>query len=244
MGTTLVQDGEVLDLAAPSGGCTKDLVYLIAGIAGVALSTVSSADAAAGARASFSVEGVHKLPKNSSETWTEGQPVYWDATNQQCSTDPTVGLPIGNTAAAAASTTTTGIVNLNEVGLTGRHYVLRKHALIAAINAGFTLIPAVAGAKIRMHDIKAVAVGGAVTSVTTVDVKGTQSSSVVKLVAFAQANLTQSAVVRDGGTGGTVLADGASYAPCDAGTPVTVGITGSNITVATAIDFLVTYSLE
>jgi predicted RecA/RadA family phage recombinase len=244
MGTTFIQDGDVLELAAPSGGCTSGLVYIIAGIAGIAQFTVSSSAASAGARTTFYVEGVHTLPKASSETWTEGQPAYWDATNAQCSTDPTVGLPIGRVALAAASSTTTGAVNLNEVSLTGRMYPIRKRLTVAAINAGATLVPAVPGAKIRLHDMAAIAVGGAVTSVTTVDVKGTQSTSVVKLVAFAQANLTQSAMVRAGGTGGTLLADGASFAPCDANTAITAGITGSSITVATNVDFIGTYSLE
>lgn len=120
---------------------------------------------------------------------------------------------------------------------------IRSHATIAAINAGFTLLPAVVGYKYRMVECLAIAVGGNVTSVTTVDVKGVQSS-LVKLVAFAQAQLTRSAVLRTGATGAAVLADAASFDPCDANTAITVDITDSDITVATHVDFIFSFVLE
>ena len=94
-----------------------------------------------------------------------------------------------------------------------------------------------------MVNCKAIAVGGAAAAVTTVDVLGTQTTS-QKLVAFAQANLTQSTVLTAGGTGTTVLADGASFVANDAGTAVTVGKTGSDVTTATHIDVIFDYVLE
>jgi hypothetical protein len=119
---------------------------------------------------------------------------------------------------------------------------VRQRFTIAQVNAGATLVPAVAGKAIRMVTCKAIAVGGAAGAVTTVDVLGT-STTARKLVAFAQANLTQSAVLTDGGTGAAVLADGASYTANDAGTAVTVGKTGSNVTTATHIDVIFDYVL-
>ena len=113
------------------------------------------------------------------------------------------------------------------VSITGMVQNVRQRFTIAEINAGATLVPAVAGKSIRMVTCKAIAVGGAAGAVTTVDVLGTLSTG-RKLVAFAQANLTQSTVLTDGGTGAAVLADGASYTANDAGTAVTVGKTGSN----------------
>jgi len=94
---------------------------------------------------------------------------------------------------------------------------VRQRFTIAEVNAGATLVAAVAGKSIRMVSCKAIAVGGAAGAVTTVDVLGTLSTG-RKLVAFAQANLTQSTVLTDGGTGAAVLADGASYTANDAGT--------------------------
>ncbi len=119
----------------------------------------------------------------------------------------------------------------------------RQRFTIAEINAGATLLPAISGKSYRMVAAKAIAVGGAAGAVTTVDITGTVSTS-RKLVAFAQANLTQSAVVVDGGTGGTVLADGASYTANDSGTAILVSKTGSNVTTATHIDVIFDYVVE
>jgi hypothetical protein len=128
------------------------------------------------------------------------------------------------------------------VSITGMVQNVRQRFTIAEINAGATLVAAVAGKSIRMVSCKAIAVGGAAGAVTTVDVLGTLSTG-RKLVAFAQANLTQSTVLTDGGTGAAVLADGASYTANDAGTAVTVGKTGSNVTTATHIDVIFDYVL-
>lgn len=120
----------------------------------------------------------------------------------------------------------------------------RFAVLTADVNAGLTLLPALAGYKYRLLDGFAIAVGGAAGAVTTVDILGTQSTSSVKLLSFAQANLTQSAIVRAGGTGGTVLADGASFAICDVNTAITIGKTGSSLTTATAIHVFLAYAIE
>jgi hypothetical protein len=122
-------------------------------------------------------------------------------------------------------------------------YTKRTRFTIAQVNAGATLVAAVSGKSIRMVGCKAIAVGGAAGAVTTVDILGTSTTS-RKLVAFAQANLTQSTVLADGGTGGTVLAVGASYTANDTGTAVTIGKTGSNVTTATHIDVIFVYVLE
>ena len=124
-------------------------------------------------------------------------------------------------------------------------YSVRTRFTIAQVNAvgGATLLPAIAGYKYRMVSATAIAVGGAAAAVTTVDILATLSSSRT-LVAFAQASLTQSTVLTAGESGGTVLADGASYTANDANTAVTVGKTGSDITTATHIDILFDYVLE
>jgi hypothetical protein len=121
---------------------------------------------------------------------------------------------------------------------------LRSRVAIADVNAGATLLPAVAGYKYRLIDAKAVAIGGAVGTLTTVDIKATQSTSVVKLVAYAQASLTQSTVLRDGAAGAAVLADGASYVQNDVNTAITIGKTGGTGDTATHVDVELTYALE
>jgi hypothetical protein len=125
--------------------------------------------------------------------------------------------------------------------------VKRQRFTIAEINAGVTLlsaIPATAGPwKYRLVDAMAIAIGGAAAAVTTVDILATQSAGSVKLVAFAQASLTQSAVLRAGGAGATVLANGASFGENDINTAITVGKTGADITTATHIDINIQYEV-
>lgn len=120
----------------------------------------------------------------------------------------------------------------------------RRRCTIAEVNAGVELLPAITGRSYRMTSCKALAVGGAAGAVTTVDVLATQAASSVKLVAYAQASLTQSTVLSDGGTGAAVLADGASYVANDAGTAITVGKTGSSVTTATHVDIVFSYAIE
>lgn len=134
---------------------------------------------------------------------------------------------------------------------TGGHRVRKKgdvqtqrfRVTIAQINAGFTLLAALSGFKYRLIDCLAIAVGGAVGAVTTVDILGTQTSS-VKLLAFAQASLTQSTVLRPGVSGTTVLADGASFVACDNNTAITVNKTGSDVTTATHVDLVLQYAID
>lgn len=119
---------------------------------------------------------------------------------------------------------------------------VRRRFTIAEVNAGANLLPAIAGYNYRLVAARAIAIGGAAGAVTTVDLIGTLSSA-RKLVAYAQVSLTQSTVLRDGDSGAAVLADGASYTANDAGTAITVGKTGADITTATHVDFLVEYAI-
>lgn len=120
----------------------------------------------------------------------------------------------------------------------------RVRVAIADVNAGYSLVPAVPGMKHRLVSASAIAIGGAVATVTTVDILGTQSAAAAKLVAFAQASLTQNAELKSGGTGATILAAGASYVQNDVNTAITVGKTGSDAATATHIDFIVNYATE
>jgi hypothetical protein len=137
-----------------------------------------------------------------------------------------------------------GAIKAVDIGVGGTANQIRVRTTTANVNSGATLLAALPGFAYRIHDISMIAIGGNAATATTVDVLGTQSSASVKLFAGAIANLTQSAVLRAGATGGTVLADGASFAACDANTAITIGKTGSSLATATAIDVLLTYSIE
>ena len=123
---------------------------------------------------------------------------------------------------------------------------VRARVAVADITAGAgaTILPAVEGYAYRLVSATAISVGGAAGAATTVDIVGTLSASARKLVAFAQASLTRSTVLRDGASGAAVLADGASYTRNDVNTPITLGRTGNAITTATHIDVNINYVLE
>ncbi len=134
---------------------------------------------------------------------------------------------------------------VNGVSITGK--IVRQHRqriILADWNAGKTILAAVAGQKYRMVSCSLIAYGGAAGALTTADILATQSAGGVKLLAGAQASLTQSTVIKDGETGGAVLADGASYIANDVATAITAGVTGSDLTTATGIDVLLSYIVE
>ena len=128
----------------------------------------------------------------------------------------------------------------NSVVMSHRHRVT-----VAEINAGHEVLAAVTGLSYRVIDCVAIAYGGAVGTTATVDLLGTQSAGGVKIAAFAQASLTQSAVLSMAQAAGvTVLADASSWIEMDATTAITVGKTGGDADTATGIDFIITYVLE
>lgn len=140
-------------------------------------------------------------------------------------------LPGPNTDLSAAFANSGAVLNV------------RTRFTVEQVNAGATLLSAVPNIKYRMVNCAAIAIGGAAGAVTTVDILGTVSSP-RKLVAFAQANLTQSTYLQPGVTGAAVLADGASFTVNDANTAITVGKTGSDVTTATHIDVIFSYVRE
>lgn len=239
MASNNIQDGEVLGLTMPyavtSGGGVQ-----VGSIFGVATSTYGSGDTGQVATC-----GVWSLAKTSAQAWTEGQKIYWDDTNKRADSDPAVGMLIGTATAAAVNPSSTGYVKLigYDAGTAAGVYHIRKRFTIAEVNAGATLLPARDGFKYRLLDAAAISVGGATAAVTTVDLLATLTTS-RKLVAFAQASLTQSTLLRAGASGAAILADGASFTANDENTALTVGKTGSDITTATHIDFLVSYAID
>ncbi len=125
----------------------------------------------------------------------------------------------------------------------GVEKTLRTRVTLAQLNAGFTLLPAVAGLAYSLIDAMLIAIGGAATTGTSVNIIGTRAAAPVQLVVVAIAALTQSAVVRAGAANAVVLADGASFTPLDVNTPITVITVGAAMTVLTNLDVVVEYTL-
>ena len=130
------------------------------------------------------------------------------------------------------------------VPLWGIQFYKRLRVLTTDVNTGKELLPAIPNFCYQMVSMAEISYGGAAATCTTVDIKGTQGASSVKLMAGGQAALTQSALVVAGVTsGGTILADGASFMVCDVNTAINVGATTNNLATSTGIDFLVEFVL-
>lgn len=242
MARTIFHDDWSVDLVAPSGGVTVGVPLLIGNLFVIPSVTVAAGKPFAGTR-----RGVHTLPKTSAQAWTAGDLIYFDAANSRLDNTPGIGPAVAMAPVAAANPSSTGVVVLLGIAAVGSGrgtQVTTQQLTIAQINAGVTLLPAQPGRKYRMVGCKAIAYGGAVGATTTVDVLGTQAAAPVKLISFAQANLTQSTELRDGATGATILADGASFLDCDANTPITVGKTGASLTTATGVLFIFEYAID
>lgn len=93
MAANYVQQGAVVTVVSPSGGVSSGDGVLIGSLFGVATASV-----AAGADLEIAVEGVFELPCNASDNFTQGAPVYWDATAGECvdtaTTDKEIGLAL------------------------------------------------------------------------------------------------------------------------------------------------------
>lgn len=123
---------------------------------------------------------------------------------------------------------------------------VRRRVTQAQVNAGFTLVAATPKMAYRIVDLTMIAIGGAASGATSVDIIATSGAATVRPFVVAVAALTQSAVVKPNSANVTVLADGASYVALDANTAIAVGKQsgGSNLATATNIDVILTYTAE
>jgi hypothetical protein len=204
-------------------------------------------DVGAGVQVNTTYIGAFRFPCGSAVVAAKNADAFYDTVNRTIVVAPGTGIIfVGKFVNAKTNGQTSTLIELNAISAVQdvREFVLRSRLTIAQINAGATLLPAIAGYRYRLNNARMIAIGGAATGATTVDVLGTQSASSVKLMASAVAGLTQSAVLAAGAANGAVLADGASFAPCDVNTAITANKTGSNVATATHVDFLLEYALD
>ena len=127
---------------------------------------------------------------------------------------------------------------------------LRVRATVAQVNAGLIILPALPGFGYRIVDAALIAIGGAATGATSVDLLGTKAGSASRPVVVAAAALTQSTMVRTGAVPAagsvTLLADGASFTKHDPNTAlsITKQSGGSDLATSTHVDLLLTYVVE
>ena len=103
-----------------SSGATLTITALSAVVSGAGLLAgtifgVAAGDIALGAEGTINLTGVYDLPKVGSQAWTVGAKVYWDASEDECTTTATDNTLIGVAVLAVGSGAgdTTGRVRLN-----------------------------------------------------------------------------------------------------------------------------------
>jgi predicted RecA/RadA family phage recombinase len=102
-----IQPGNVIDVAAPSGGVVSGALVIIGSVIGVAQTTE-----VAGVVVPLVTAGVFELPKASAQAWTVGTKVYWDATNSVATTTASGNTLIGHVVAGAANPSAVGRVKI------------------------------------------------------------------------------------------------------------------------------------
>lgn len=114
-------------------------------------------------------------------------------------------------------------------------------AQLTTAGLAFTSCPALPGVRWRLVDAMMIAIGGAATTSTSINIAGTVSAAAAELLVVAVAALTQSALVRAGAANAVILANGASFTQMDANAALIAHSVGGTPTVATAIDMTIDY---
>lgn len=143
----------------------------------------------------------------------------------------------GVTEIAASKNAVRDKIVLIDAAIALRPTVVRVTATISEINAGKTLIAAVTGKKIQVTNIS-VLVQGAFGAVTSVEI---EDESAVEVISYAQAQLTDGAILAPDSTGVTLKAG--FGAPLTVAEALVVTKTGSDITTATDAVFTISYVL-
>ena len=107
-----IQPGKMLSAVAAAAVASGDVVVHGATVG------VAAGAAALGEAYEYATVGVYDLPKTTSQVWSLGQALYWDAATGKVTSVFAGGLPLVGTAAAGAlSAATTGAVRLGSVAV-------------------------------------------------------------------------------------------------------------------------------
>jgi len=112
MAGNFVQEGCVIELAAPTGGVVGGTAILVGSLVLIPMVT-----AAQTVRTTFARAGVFTVAKATGVAWTEGQILYFDSAAGNFATAASAtARRAGFATLAAASGDTTGTVLLNNIG--------------------------------------------------------------------------------------------------------------------------------
>jgi pyridoxine 5'-phosphate synthase PdxJ len=109
----------------------------------------------------------------------------------------------------------------------------------AELNAGVLVLPGVAKRAITVVDAFVRAIGGAVTANTSVDIVDSVTGTVA--VSFAQAQLTENAILRAGATGATATNLGLTLGTGEGLKVINVGTAADTVTT---LDYQILYIVE
>jgi len=109
----------------------------------------------------------------------------------------------------------------------------------AELNAGILVLPGVAKRAITVVDAWVRAKGGAVTANTSIDIVDSATGTVA--VSFAQAQLTENAILRAGATGATATNCGTALATGEGLKIINVGTAADTVTT---VDYQILYTVE
>ena len=133
------------------------------------------------------------------------------------------------------------------VTLTTHPHTTRTRVTLAQVNAGYTLLPALAGYAYRLTNWSVTAIGGAAATATSVDLIGTRGAVAVRPAVNAVSAMSENTRIGLGHANSVILAAGASFTPLDANTALTIGTqaaSAGNLATCTHVDVTLDYALE
>lgn len=131
------------------------------------------------------------------------------------------------------------------ITLTSYPQTKRVRVTLAQVNAGYDLLPAVAGYAYRLINSALIAIGGAAATATSVDIIGTRSTAVRPFVTAVSA-MSENTRIGLGHANCVILAAGASFTALDANTSVTIGTqaaSAGNLATCTHVDVELLYEM-
>jgi len=181
-----IQPGKVLTLLAPAA-LLSGAVVIVGSFVGIA-----ATDAASGAPVEVATEDVFDLPKTTSQAWTQGAPIYWDAGTSKATTVGTGGLPlIGVATEAALEAATVGRVKIGHLASIGTPASFTFAVAAGATNvANVTITPrdaagaALTGVRTLEMWLSDAATGAGLTAVTASGTVTAKSAEGTVLTAF------------------------------------------------------------
>jgi predicted RecA/RadA family phage recombinase len=104
-----VQDGEFLEYTNSGSAISAGGIVVVGERIGIAVTDIAATTGVG----TLQMDRVHELPKTTSQSWTQGAKLFYDAGTSKLTTTATGNTPAGYAFEAAASSATTGLCKLD-----------------------------------------------------------------------------------------------------------------------------------